>query len=87
MPSLPRRAPLPRRAENTWPDRVSATARATTSPRNDAAMLTETDEPIATVAAMCGFYDQPDFTRRFARLTNTTPAQFRAQGGGFGGTD
>ena len=27
---------------------------------------------------MVGFYDQSDFTRRFARLTNQTPAQFRA---------
>ena len=43
-----------------------------------AKMLLETDEPIATIAALCGFYDQPNFTRRFARLTNATPAQFRA---------
>ena len=42
-----------------------------------ARLLTETDESIATVAAMCGFYDQPDFRRRFARLTNNTPAQFQ----------
>lgn len=40
-------------------------------------LLAETDMPIAEVATRCGFYDQPDFTRRFARLTNTTPAQFR----------
>ncbi len=40
-------------------------------------MLADTDLPIAQVAAACGFYDQPDFTRRFARLTGTTPAQFR----------
>lgn len=44
-----------------------------------AKLLIETDEPIATIAAMCGFYDQPNFTRRFARLTNATPAQFRAE--------
>ncbi|MGH1489975.1 MAG: helix-turn-helix domain-containing protein [Acidimicrobiales bacterium] len=43
-----------------------------------ARMLIETDESLATIAALCGFYDQPDFTRRFARLTNATPAQFRA---------
>jgi PAS domain S-box-containing protein len=47
-------------------------------------LLTETDKPIATIAGMCGFYDQPDFTRRFARLTNSTPAKFRAAGGSFG---
>jgi PAS domain S-box-containing protein len=41
-------------------------------------LLADTNEPIATVAARCGFYDQPDFTRRFARLTNATPAQFRS---------
>jgi transcriptional regulator GlxA family with amidase domain len=40
-------------------------------------LLADTDQPIAQVAANCGFYDQPDFTRRFARLTGTTPAQFR----------
>lgn len=40
-------------------------------------LLTDTDEPIASIAARCGFYDQPDFTRRFARLTNATPADFR----------
>lgn len=49
-----------------------------------ARMLTESDKPIAAIATSCGFYDQPDFTRRFARLTNSTPAQFRAQGGTFG---
>lgn len=41
-------------------------------------LLAETDMPIADIAAACGFYDQPDLTRRFARLTNATPAQFRA---------
>jgi PAS domain S-box-containing protein len=49
-----------------------------------ARLLTETDTSIATIATMCGFYDQPDFTRRFARLTNSTPAQFRSAGGTFG---
>jgi len=32
---------------------------------------------LAEVATRCGFYDQADLTRKFARLTNTTPAQFR----------
>ena len=44
-----------------------------------AAMLRDTDQPISAIATRCGFYDQPDFTRRFARLTNATPAQFRTQ--------
>lgn len=43
-----------------------------------AQLLADTDTPLATIATMTGFYDQPDFTRRFARLTNQTPAQFRA---------
>lgn len=49
--------------------------------RVDAAtkLLIETDESIASIAATCGFYDQPNFTRRFARLTNATPAQFRSE--------
>lgn len=41
-------------------------------------LLSETDASIASIGSRCGFYDQPDFTRRFARLTNATPAQFRA---------
>lgn len=44
-----------------------------------AKLLTETDTSIAEIATRCGFYDQPDFTRRFARLTNATPAQFRTE--------
>ena len=42
-------------------------------------LLTETDLPLAEVAIQAGFYDQADFTHRFARLTNETPAQFRAR--------
>lgn len=41
-------------------------------------LLINTDDPISVIAATCGFYDQPSFTHRFARLTNSTPAQFRA---------
>lgn len=44
-----------------------------------ASMLRDSDEAIALIATACGFYDQSDFTRRFARLTNETPAQFRAK--------
>lgn len=43
-----------------------------------AELLTETDRPIAEIALECGFYDQPDFTRIFARMTGETPAEFRA---------
>jgi AraC-like DNA-binding protein len=41
-------------------------------------LLVNTDDSISVIAAACGFYDQPSFTHRFARLTNSTPAQFRA---------
>jgi PAS domain S-box-containing protein len=42
-----------------------------------AELLTTTDLPLSQVGAEVGFYDQADFTRRFARLTGDTPAQFR----------
>lgn len=41
-------------------------------------LLSETDMALADIAASTGFYDQSDMTRRFARLTNHTPAQFRS---------
>lgn len=34
--------------------------------------------PLADVAAQCGFADQSQFTRTFARLTGSTPGRFRA---------
>lgn len=40
-------------------------------------LLAHTDLPLAAVAATTGFYDQADFTFRFAQLTSETPAQFR----------
>lgn len=43
-------------------------------------LLTTTDLPLADVAAACGFYDQPSFTRQFARLAGETPGQFRRNG-------
>jgi len=43
-----------------------------------AQLLSDTDLSVATVAAMTGFYDQSDLTRRFSRLTNQTPGQFRS---------
>lgn len=42
-------------------------------------LLEDTDVPLAGVAAECGFYDQADLTRRFARLTGETPASFRTR--------
>lgn len=45
-----------------------------------AELLTDTDLPVADIAQAAGFYDQADLTHRFARLTNETPAQFRAKG-------
>lgn len=45
-----------------------------------ARLLVETDRGLADIAVASGFYDQADFTRRFARLTNETPAQFRSRG-------
>ena len=41
-------------------------------------LLTETDDDLSTIASQVGFYDQPDFSRRFARITGRTPAQFRS---------
>lgn len=40
-------------------------------------LLANSDSSIAGIGAECGFYDQAEFTRRFARYTNATPAQFR----------
>lgn len=47
--------------------------------RVDAAahLLTSTALPLAEVATRAGFYDQPTFTRTFARLTGETPSSFR----------
>lgn len=42
-------------------------------------LLAGTDQPIAEIAATCGFYDQAAFTRQFARTTGATPAQYRAR--------
>lgn len=42
-----------------------------------AELLTETTKSLADIANTCGFYDQAEFTRKFARLTNETPSKFR----------
>ena len=44
-----------------------------------ARLLAEGDEPIATVAARCGFYDQAQLTRHFGRFMGLTPAQYRSE--------
>jgi AraC-like DNA-binding protein len=40
-------------------------------------LLTETDAPLATIAAQTGFTDQSHFTRRFRQTTGLTPAEYR----------
>lgn len=42
-----------------------------------ARLLSAGELTIAQVAAVSGFYDQPSFTRTFARLTGETPSSFR----------
>jgi PAS domain S-box-containing protein len=44
-----------------------------------ARLLAASDEPIATVAARCGFYDQAALTRHFGRLIGMTPSQYRME--------
>ncbi len=44
-----------------------------------ARLLAGTDEPIATIAARSGFYDQAQLTRHFGRFIGLTPAQYRAE--------
>lgn len=40
-------------------------------------LLANSEDSLAGIATTCGFYDQAEFTRKFARLTNETPAKFR----------
>lgn len=42
-------------------------------------LLTTSTVPLADVATAAGFYDQPSFTRTFARLTGETPSSFRSR--------
>ncbi len=42
-----------------------------------AELLINSERSLAEIATHCGFYDQADLTRKFARLTNETPARFR----------
>ncbi len=43
-----------------------------------AELLGDDNIPVADVAVRAGFYDQANLTHQFARFTNETPAQFRA---------
>ncbi len=43
-------------------------------------LLSTANAPLVDVARMSGFYDQPDFSRRFVRATGRTPAEFRSLG-------
>lgn len=43
--------------------------------------LIHSDRAIADIAVDTGFYDQADLTKRFVRLTNETPGQYRSQRG------
>lgn len=47
-----------------------------------AELLTGSTLPIVDVATQAGFYDQPSFTRTFARITGETPASFRRRSRG-----
>jgi AraC-like DNA-binding protein len=40
-------------------------------------ILRETEEPLSTIAAACGFYDQSAFTEQFRRYVGQTPLKFR----------
>ncbi len=41
--------------------------------------LTDTDEPLPSIAVNCGWYDQSAFTRQFTRLAGCTPGEFRSR--------
>jgi AraC-like DNA-binding protein len=41
--------------------------------------LTESNDPVGTIAQACGFYDQSHFTRAFKKYTGLTPLAYRRQ--------
>ena len=43
-------------------------------------LLSATDASLSDVAQRSGFYDQSDFSKRFARITGRTPQQYRSTG-------
>ncbi len=70
-------AQLDRRMRNTFG--LSPSKYITRSRVDRAAeLLTDPYIPLSEVAVRAGFYDQANLTHQFARLTNETPAQFRA---------
>jgi AraC family transcriptional regulator len=42
-----------------------------------ATLLAESRQPLADIAALCGFSDQPHMTRAFKAQLGTTPAAYR----------
>lgn len=43
-------------------------------------LLSSTQDGLSDIAIEAGFYDQSDFSKRFARITGRTPQQYRATG-------
>lgn len=43
-------------------------------------LLSSTEDGLSEVAVAAGFYDQSDFSKRFARITGRTPLQYRETG-------
>lgn len=65
-------------AAGTTPAALVATQRVAAAAR----LLARSAEPLAAVGYVCGFADQPHFTRSFRRLSALTPARYRAEFGG-----
>ena len=42
-------------------------------------LLEDTNEPLAQIARACGYADQPHFTKRFRKVTGTTPFKYRME--------
>lgn len=64
-------------AAGTTPAALVAAQRVAAAAR----LLVHSAEPVAAVGYVCGFADQPHFTRSFKRLSALTPARYRAEFG------